>query len=61
MKLSNADIRIKMVESGIRQWMIAEKLGITEATLSRKMRRELPEAEKNRIFEIMQELEGADE
>lgn len=41
---------------GIRQWQIAEKLGIAEETLSRWMRRELSEEKKGIITAAIEEL-----
>ena len=37
-------------------WQLAEKLGIHEGTLSRKLRHELPEEEKNKILALIDEI-----
>lgn len=39
--MSNAEIRFMMKERGVRQWEVAEALGMSEAVLSRCMRHEL--------------------
>ena len=39
-------------------WQIAEALGIADCSLSRKLRRELPDDEKAKIFAIIRELAG---
>lgn len=39
-------------------WQIAEALGIADCSLSRKLRRELPAEEKEKIFSIIRELAG---
>lgn len=52
----NKDIKAKAKKSGVLIWEIADKLGIADTTMSRKLRKELPEAEKERIFNIIDEL-----
>lgn len=58
--MTNQDIRRTAAGAGVRLWQIAEALGIADCSLSRKLRRELPKEEKDRIFSIIRELsEGA--
>lgn len=52
----NKDIKVKAKKSGVLIWEIADKLGIADTTMSRKLRKELPEAEKQEIFKIIDEL-----
>lgn len=54
--MSNTEIRIKATKSGIKMWQIAERLGIHEGTLSRKLRHELPEEEKQKILALIDEI-----
>lgn len=54
--MANMEIRIKLKNSRIRQWELAEKLGIAEATLSRKFRKELPNEEKEMILSAIDEM-----
>lgn len=54
--LCNQDIRLYAKRSGVRLWQVAEALGIWEATLSRKLRHELPPEEKIKIFGIIDTL-----
>jgi lambda repressor-like predicted transcriptional regulator len=56
MAVKNQDIRDAAKKSGIKLWQIAEKLGIWDATLSRKLRKELPQEEKEKIIGIIAEL-----
>ena len=56
MKTANNDIKSQAKISGVCLWQVAQKLGITDSTFSRKLRRELPEKEKERIFVIIEEL-----
>lgn len=57
MKKANNDIRNEAKAAGVKLWQIAEKLGIREEKLSRKLRHELPEEEKAQIKSIIKELE----
>lgn len=60
MKIANNDIRMRAEKAGVRLWQIAEKLGINDGNFSRKLRHELPQEEKEKIFRIIDELkEGA--
>lgn len=54
--MENLEIRRKLKEAGLYQWVLAESMGIAEQTLVRKLRRELPEAEKQKILTIIEEL-----
>ena len=37
----------------IKKWKVAEMLGIADTTFSKKLRKELPESEKQKILEII--------
>ncbi len=54
--MKNQDIRRTAAGAGVKLWQIAEALGITDCSLSRRLRRELPAEEKQKIFDIIQEL-----
>lgn len=56
--MQNQEIRNMLKESGVRQWQIADKLNISEFTLSRMLRYELPEQEKQRILSAMDEIKA---
>ena len=56
---ANVDIRNTAKEKGVKLWEIAEKLEINDGNLSRKLRRELPTAEKARIMSIIDDLSAA--
>ena len=55
-KMANQDIRLKAAGSGVKLWQIADAMGITDCSLSRKLRKELPQDEKTRIFEVIERL-----
>lgn len=54
--MANMEIREKAKASGVRLWQIAEKLGISEPTMTRKLRHELPKADKQEILSIIENL-----
>ena len=55
--MTNKIIRIAMIEHNLKQWELAELLGIDETVLCRKLRKELPEAEQHKIVSIIEEAE----
>lgn len=56
--MQNQDIRRAAAGAGVKLWQIAEAMGIADCSLSRKLRRELPADEKERIYEIIRRLSG---
>ena len=56
MAKQNMDIKLKAAGSGVPLWRIADQLGIADTSLSRKLRYELPEEEKQKIFCIIDKL-----
>ena len=53
---ANADIRRKTEEKAVLLWQIADALGIADATLSRWLRKELPQETKQKIFAIIDQI-----
>lgn len=53
---SNLDIRKKAKSKKVYLWEIAEKLEISECHFVRKLRHELPQEEKDKIFNIIDEI-----
>ena len=56
--MNNMKIRIKLLEHNKRLWWLADLLGTSEATLSRRLRKELPEDEQTRIAQLIDEKAG---
>lgn len=54
--MCNIDVRRAAAGSGVRLWQGADALGIADAQLSRKLRKELPDEEKQKIFEIIRNI-----
>ena len=57
MRQRNIDIRDKAKQADVKLWEIGEKLGMSESTFSRFLRKEMDQDTKNRIFSIIQELQ----
>ena len=53
---ANMKIREKARNSGVRLWQIADALGMQESLFSKKLRKELPEDEQERILNIIDDL-----
>lgn len=54
--MKNKDIREAAKQAGVCLWQIAECLNMNDGNFSRKLRRELPNQEKEKIVEIINEL-----
>lgn len=54
--MKNKEIKIAMLEKGLKQWKVAEALGVSESAFCRKMRKELPNDEKEKILAVIEEL-----
>lgn len=53
---ANMKIREKARNSGVRLWKIADALGMQESLFSKKLRKELPEDEQEKILNIIDDL-----
>ncbi len=56
MSKNNEEIRAAAKAAGVKLWQIADAAGLSDSTFSRKLRRELPTAEKVKILCIVAEL-----
>lgn len=54
--MKNLQIRNAAKNAGVRLWQIAIKLGVSEATITRWLRRELPDAERDKLLVIIDEI-----
>ncbi len=59
--MCNMDLRQKAKEKDVFFWQIAEKLGVSEATMTRRLRFELPEQEKQKYLSIIDKLSAEKE
>ena len=54
--MKNIDIRNEAAKARIKLYEIAEGLGITDSTFSRKLRKELPPEEKEKIRSVIRKI-----
>lgn len=52
----NQDIRTAAKEAGVFLWQVAARYGINDGNFSRKLRKELPAEEKQKILGIIESL-----
>lgn len=52
---ANLEIRQAIKEARLTQWKVADLMGYSEATIVRKLRKELPQEEKTKISEIIKQ------
>lgn len=52
--MANEDIKSSIKEAKLAYWKIAKILGISENTFGRKLRVELTEEEKDKIFKLIE-------
>ena len=53
--MNNLKIRIKLTEKGLKYYQLDKILGISEPTRCRMLREELPEADQDRICQLIDE------
>ena len=53
---ANTEIREKAKQAGVCLWQVAEACGVNDGNFSRKLRKELPQEEKQNILEIIDRL-----
>lgn len=58
--MCNLDLRRAASDAGVKLWQIAAALGINDGNFSRKLRKELPREEKDRILGIVADLSRGD-
>lgn len=54
--MKNIEVRNAAGGYGLRLWQIAEALGMNDSAFSRKLRKELPQKEKEKILAIIDRL-----
>ena len=52
----NIEVRSAAASAGVKLWQIADALGVNDGNFSRKLRKELPQAEKAKIFAIIESI-----
>ena len=54
--MCNKDVREAAKKAGIYLWQVAAACGVNDGNFSRKLRKELPEAEKQRILGAIERI-----
>lgn len=54
--MKNIDIREYAKKKGVKLWQIASALHINDGNFSRKLRQELPNEMKQKIFQIIEQI-----
>ena len=54
--MANSDIKLIAAGKGVKLWQVADKLGIADGSLSRKLRNELSQEEKEHILQIITQI-----
>lgn len=54
--LKNQSIRAAAKNKGVKLYEVAERLGVSQATITRKLYFELPESEQERILSIIDDI-----
>ena len=55
--MSNEKVRKALRVHDVKQWELAKMLGIAEATLSRKLRDELPDDEQDELIRMIEDAD----
>lgn len=58
--MKNIDLRTECKQANVFLWQIAEAMGICDMTLSRKLRKELPQDQKDKIKTLIAEIKAGD-
>ena len=54
--MANNEIKRAAVLARVKLWQIGEAMGLADCNFSRKLRKELPEDEKEKVLEIIRKL-----
>lgn len=57
--MNNLKIRLALLEHNFKQWQLAKLLGVSESTVNRLLREELPEERQDQIVALINS-EGSD-
>ena len=54
--MANKEIKYALIGYDVKQYRVAEEIGISETGFSRKLRKELPQEEKDKILAVIERL-----
>lgn len=58
MNKANSEIRAKAKNANVKLWEIAAMLGINDVTFTKRLRFELPDVEKAKILDIIEQIKA---
>jgi hypothetical protein len=58
MDMQNMGIRLAARGAGVPLWRVAEEMGVSEPTMTRWLRKELPAEEQQRILAAIERIKG---
>lgn len=53
--MKNIRIRTALLDAKMKQWELADALGVSEYTMCKRLRKELPKEEQEKIIRLIQE------
>lgn len=56
--MNNIEIRLELTKKNMKQWQLAELLGVSESVICRRLRKELPKEEKEKILTVIKNYEA---
>lgn len=59
-RMKNQEIKNEIYGNGIRLWQVAERLNMSDSNLCRKLRYELPDEEKAKIRQAINEIKESE-
>ena len=57
-RIRNADVRKAMLMADIKQWELAEAIGVSEVTICRWLRTELSDDKKEALLDVIKRMEA---
>ena len=61
MKKANNEVRLAAKEATVPMWAVAERLGVSEPTWTRRLRHEFSDAEREKILAIIRDISEENE
>lgn len=58
---ANQDIRAALKQAGVFQWQLGVKWGCNEQSVVRRLRIELPDSEKKKVFQMIDQIKAEQE
>lgn len=56
--MTGAEVREMILSAGLRLWQVADRLGMTDNSFSRRLRHDFNQTEVDRVRQIIKELQA---